>query len=238
MPQPQGRRSACGRGSRVRRARHRARCAHGHLERGFDSPGNVPDIDSMKLGHRAASATASACASARLCARLSGSPEHDHAAQLGTASLSSSSAFPSSSRQIVDIPVMFPPGRARLGTSPAPTGSPTRPTTHRDGRGRLLGRHGGRRTHRDDHVNLEANQLRGELRQTLESTLGVAVLEHEVPALDYPSSRMPLAQERRRSADTPEPVRARKATRSGRPSPPAAPRRRAARRGGRRPRCR
>jgi hypothetical protein len=45
-------------------------------------------------------------------------------------------------------------------------------------RGRLLGRQGGRRTHRDHHVNLEANQLCGQLRQALNPSLSVANLEH------------------------------------------------------------
>ena len=42
----------------------------------------------------------------------------------GTTSLSSSSRFPSSSWTIVVEPVTFPPGRARLATSPVPTASP------------------------------------------------------------------------------------------------------------------
>ena len=43
---------------------------------------------------------------------------------LGTVSLSSSSRFALSSTLILLKPVMFPPGRARLSTKPAPTGSP------------------------------------------------------------------------------------------------------------------
>src|ERR1051325_3999744 len=42
---------------------------------------------------------------------------------LGTISFISSSLFPLISGASVDNPVMFPPGRARLGTSPFPTGS-------------------------------------------------------------------------------------------------------------------
>ena len=44
---------------------------------------------------------------------------------LGTISLSSSNRFPSISGEIEVTPVMFPPGRARLVTSPVATGSPT-----------------------------------------------------------------------------------------------------------------
>ena len=43
---------------------------------------------------------------------------------VGTISPSSSSRFPPSSGYISDVPVMLPPGDARLVTSPAPTGSP------------------------------------------------------------------------------------------------------------------
>ena len=52
------------------------------------------------------------------------------------------------------------------------------------------------RTHRDDHVNLEANQLRGKLRQTLESTLSVTSLEHE-PLVLQPSPRSHASEKRR-----------------------------------------
>gem|GEM_PF-3732661 len=41
----------------------------------------------------------------------------------GTCSLSSSSRFPLTSREIMDKPVTFPPGRARLAATPAATGS-------------------------------------------------------------------------------------------------------------------
>ncbi len=44
---------------------------------------------------------------------------------LGLTSLSSSNRFPSSSGAIELNPVIFPPGRARLATMPATTGSPT-----------------------------------------------------------------------------------------------------------------
>ena len=44
-------------------------------------------------------------------------------ASLGTASLSISSLFVFSSGAKPEIPVTFPPGRARLATKPAPTGS-------------------------------------------------------------------------------------------------------------------
>jgi hypothetical protein len=49
---------------------------------------------------------------------------------LGNASLSNSNRFPASSGLFCsDIPVMFPPGRARLATRPVPTGSPAKAIT-------------------------------------------------------------------------------------------------------------
>ena len=45
-------------------------------------------------------------------------------ASLGTASLSTSSLLVFSSGDKLEIPVTLPPGRARLATKPAPTGSP------------------------------------------------------------------------------------------------------------------
>jgi hypothetical protein len=43
----------------------------------------------------------------------------------GTTCLSSSSCFPTTSGDIMDSPVMFPPGRATVATNPAATGSLT-----------------------------------------------------------------------------------------------------------------
>ena len=45
-------------------------------------------------------------------------------ARLGTVSLSTSSLFVFSSGDKLESPVTLPPGRARLATKPAPTGSP------------------------------------------------------------------------------------------------------------------
>ena len=46
-------------------------------------------------------------------------------ASLGTASLSISNLLVFSSTDKLESPVTLPPGRARLATKPAPTGSPT-----------------------------------------------------------------------------------------------------------------
>ena len=55
---------------------------------------------------------------------LSGGRRSPTRASLGTTSLSISSLFVFSSGAKLEIPVTLPPGRARLATRPAPTGSP------------------------------------------------------------------------------------------------------------------
>ena len=58
-----------------------------------------------------------------LC-RVSGDRRSPTRASLGTASLSISSLLVFSSSAKLESPVTLPPGRARLATKPAPTGSP------------------------------------------------------------------------------------------------------------------
>ena len=64
-------------------------------------------------------------------------------------------------------PVMFPPGRAKLATSPLATGS--QPGKD-DGNcsGSLLGGRGGRCTRRNNNVYLETDQLSRELREPID----------------------------------------------------------------------
>ena len=125
-------------------------------------------------------------------------------------------------------PVMFPPGRARLATSP---------TRHRithgneddgDRRRRLLGGQGRWRAVGDDDINLE-RQLGRERREPLGLALGKSVLDHDVPALDVAELAQTFAEARSHGGlnGRAEP----RGSRSGTPCPPAAPRRRAARRG-------
>ena len=63
------------------------------------------------------------------------------------------------------------------------------------------------------------------------------VLNDDVPALDVAEIAQPLPEARPIGLASAPPIQV-EDTRSGRPSPPAAPRRRAARRGGRQPECR
>ena len=129
-------------------------------------------------------------------------------------------------------PVKFPPGRARLLTRPVPIGSPTAAmTTGIVVVVRLAARAAGvpAVTMMSD---LRAIELRAERREALVRSLGPAVLDGEIPALDVAALAKPLA-ERPDEVEPPEPRWSCRETRSGRPSRPAAPRRRAARRGGR-----
>src|SRR5215468_7868980 len=56
-------------------------------------------------------------------ASVSRIPENRHTGDLRDASFRSSSRFPPKSEPTLDNPVTFPPGCARLATSPIPTGS-------------------------------------------------------------------------------------------------------------------
>ena len=78
----------------------------------------------------------------------------------------------------------LPPGRARLLTSPLPTGSAAAAKTNGDGSGLLLGGHGGGRACGRDDINLERNQFGRKSGEPLGLPLGISVFDHEVTALD------------------------------------------------------
>ena len=81
-------------------------------------------------------------------------------------------------------PVMFPPGRARLSTSPAATGSPTLKKTMGIVLVAFLASHGSTRRGRDEHVNFETDQLLSQGGQPVELILGGSRLESYVLALN------------------------------------------------------
>lgn len=86
-------------------------------------------------------------------------------------------------------PVMLPPGRARLSTSPSETGSDTVPQKNDGDRlGSVLSGSGVIRPGRDDHVNLESDQLIGQGGQPVEFVLSLSRLESYVLALDIAES--------------------------------------------------
>ncbi len=80
-------------------------------------------------------------------------------------------------------PVMLPPGRARLVTSPAIRDGDT-DEYDRDRAGRFLGGSSAGVAMADDEVNREANQLRGEPGKALEPPIGAASLDGDVLAFD------------------------------------------------------
>ena len=83
----------------------------------------------------------------------------------------------------MDNPVILPPGRARLVTSPLVTGSATGKTMGR-GPGRLLGGQGGDCGLGHEDINLERNQFGRESGEPLGLPLGISVFDHDVAALD------------------------------------------------------
>jgi len=80
-------------------------------------------------------------------------------------------------------PVTFPPGRAKLATSPDSTGLPL-DANDRYRAGRRFGRQGAGRASRHDDIRLRANQLGCQGRETIVHPFGPAVLDSDVFALD------------------------------------------------------
>jgi hypothetical protein len=82
-------------------------------------------------------------------------------------------------------PVTLPPGRLKLATRPAVTGSPAAEEDNRNLCGRGFGRL--RRSvaaSREDHGHLTANQIGRQGRQSIVLVLGPAVFDRHVPALN------------------------------------------------------
>ncbi len=116
-------------------------------------------------------------------------------ASLGTASLSISSLLVFSSGAKLENPVTLPPGRARLATRPAPTGSAAVAITMGMVVVAFLAANAACRPCDHDQINLKTNQVRRKLRQALRLFLGKPVLDGEILSLD-PSKLAQLLQER------------------------------------------
>ena len=88
--------------------------------------------------------------------------------------------FPMNAALGPETPVIFPPGRARLLTNPAPIGSVR--VTHDDGnrRRRLLGGSGCGSPCRDEDLDREAHQLGRQRGEPLVLPLGIAELQDEI----------------------------------------------------------
>ena len=102
----------------------------------------------------------------------------------GAVSLINSTAFPASWSWTYVTPVIFPPGRARLATSPLATGSLLTTTTigmvcrcFLDDRGLFAPK-------RKNHVRIEPHQFVGCLRKPFVTSFGVAVLDDDGLSVD------------------------------------------------------
>ena len=102
----------------------------------------------------------------------------------GTACLRSSSRLPSNSGPRIVNPVTFPPGRARLATSPEANGIGS--CRHNDGNGlsRFYGRKGAGCACRHDDVGVETDQLGRQVWEFIILPLGPSEFYGDVLALN------------------------------------------------------
>ena len=141
---------------------------------------------------RAAASTSRNVASA--FAALAGLTSTAIRAAPGTSSRRSSSRFAANSAVRKLTPVRLPPGRARLATRPSLTGSS--PTTKTMGIVVVaaLAANAAGGSDRDDHGDLPANQFGRQRRQPIGLTLGPAVFDRHVLALDIAGFLQALAE--------------------------------------------
>ena len=102
----------------------------------------------------------------RLRREILGLVASEHAGP-GTISLSNSSLFPPSSTLIWDNPVTLPPGRARLSTEPKHNGVSGGRHYDGDGLGSIFGSHGIDSNGSNDDVNLEPDEIGGEVGEAI-----------------------------------------------------------------------
>ena len=106
----------------------------------------------------------------------------------------SSKRFPPNSALMLATPVMFPPGRAKLAMSPAPTGSAMPAKTMGDRPGRLLRGKRRWRSWGDDNVRLETDQLGRKLGQSLDPPARKSDFDGNVLPLDVAELAQPLPE--------------------------------------------
>src|SRR5450756_2196910 len=94
----------------------------------------------------------------------------------GSISRSSSMFFAFDAADISDTPVMFPPGRAKLGTMPVSTGSAAMTTI---GISRVASFAAGD-VERHNHIDLEPDKLGRELRKSIQLSFRGAKLEYNI----------------------------------------------------------
>src|SRR5262245_48771796 len=129
---------------------------------------------------------AAACISSswRTLEALSGFQRKATRETVGIASLRSCSRLAPTSGPMMLLPVIFPPGRARLGTRPARTGSADRDHDDRNRGGGLLGREAcGRAVGRND-VHRATNERRCGPGESLRHSIGIRIVEGDVLAFE------------------------------------------------------
>ena len=112
------------------------------------------------------------------------------------ASFSSSSRLAANTSAMVVNPVTFPPGRARLSTSPSATGSGTVKKTIGIVLVAFLAATVAAEPRHDDDINLESDQLISQGREPVEFIIRVSRLESDILALYIASLRTPAGMNR------------------------------------------
>src|SRR5215813_5099759 len=115
-------------------------------------------------------------------------------ATLGKASLSSSNRLPSRSGDMALSPVIFPSGRARLETSPSPTGSPTEANTMGIVGLAFLAAKIAAGEKATMTSTFETDQFGCKVRQPFAFPVCIAVLNDNVFFFDVPKLTQPLAK--------------------------------------------
>ena len=78
-----------------------------------------------------------------------------------------------------DNPVMLAPGRARLATSPVPTGVGGIPDDDGDHTRSILGSVGRRRAYHHEDIDRETDQFGGKIGQPFKSPVSIAILDDD-----------------------------------------------------------
>ena len=112
----------------------------------------------------------------------------------GTSSDSSSSRLGVSSAARLLKPVRLPPGRARLATRPAPTGSPTPVKTIGIVEVAFFAASAEVGGDGHDHVDLAADEVGGQCRQPIIVALRPAVFDRQVLSLDVAALTQSLVE--------------------------------------------
>src|SRR5882757_8577657 len=105
-------------------------------------------------------------------------------ASFGTISLNSANRLPERSRTISESPVTLPPGRARLSTSPLPTGSGSATMTMGMVPVARLASPGAKSGHRDDHIDFAFGKLLRQRAKPLRLFGRKTVVQLDVLAFD------------------------------------------------------